>query len=548
MKDQSGTNQELMQELSFLRQKLAQVEQSESRRKQTEEALQDSEARYRHLFEFINDAVLVHFIEEDGQPSHFVEVNDIACQRLGYTRKELLQLTPIDIAAPDKNSELTEIRKKLQSHGHVLLETVHLTKDGRRVPVESNIRLFNYNGQLAAMSISRDITIRKQMEEDLQRAHKLESLGVLAGGIAHDFNNLMMAVQGYMDLALLGLAPNNTAHKYLDSAQQCMAQAKELTSRLITFSMGGFPFRKSCDVTELVRDAVHRMIKGVDVKATFDFTEDLWPTEIDEQQMKQVFNNLTTNALEAMPQGGGLTVQAENTEIQGGNALPLKEGPYLRIIFADEGIGIPEEHLAKVFDPYFTTKGMGVQKGMGLGLSVCYSILKKHQGHILVDSQPGKGTTVTLYLPAQAGQATGADLKKTLSTDAVRVLIMDDELHIRDIERAYLEMLSYEVTDVKDGQEAIDAYKKALHLGTPFDLVILDLTVRQGLGGQLAMERLLKIDPEIRAIIASGYADDPVIEHYGDYGFRGALKKPFNGEEMKNLVENILQRKNTKGR
>lgn len=540
MKDPSGTNQELMQELSLLRQKLAQVEQSESRRKQTEEALQDSEARYRHLFEFINDAVLVHFVEEDGQPSRFVEVNDIACQRLGYTRKELLQLTPIDIAAPDKNSERAEIRKKLQSHGHILLETVHLTKDGRRVPVESNIRLFNYNGQLAAMSISRDITIRKQLEEDLQRAHKLESLGVLAGGIAHDFNNLMMAVQGYMDLALLGLAPNNTALKYLGSAQQCMAQAKELTSRLITFSMGGFPFRKSCDVAELVRDAVHRMVMGVDIKATFAFTDDLWPTEIDEQQMKQVFYNLTTNAVEAMPQGGGLTVQAGNTEIQGGDALPLKEGPYLRIIFTDEGIGIPEEHLAKVFDPYFTTKGMGAQKGMGLGLSVCYSVLKKHQGHITVDSRPGKGTTVTLYLPAQTDQATAKDPKKALSTGAVRVLIMDDELHIREIERAYLEMLSYEVTDVKDGQEAIDVYKKALHSGISFDLVILDLTVRHGLGGQLAMERLLKIDPEISAIIASGYVDDPVIEHYGDYGFRGALKKPFNGEEMKNMVENIL--------
>jgi two-component system, cell cycle sensor histidine kinase and response regulator CckA len=544
MKNESGTNQELIKELSFLKQKLAQMERSESRRKQAEEALHDSEARYRHLFEFINDAVLVHFVEEDGQPSRFVEVNDIACQRLGYTREELLQLTPIDIAAPDKNSELAEIRKKLQSHGHILLETVHLTKDGSRVPVESNIRLFNYNGQLAAMSISRDITKRKQLEEDLQRAHKLESLGVLAGGIAHDFNNLMMAVQGYMDLALLGLVANGAAHKYLGSAQQCMAQAKELTSRLITFSMGGFPFRKSCDVAELVMDAVNRMTKGADVEAIFDFPDDLWPADIDELQMKQVFYNLTTNAVEAMPQGGKLTVKAENTTLREGDALPLAEGPYLRIAFADEGIGIPQEHLAKVFDPYFTTKGMGVQKGMGLGLSVCYSVLKKHQGHIAVDSLPGQGATVTMYLPAQAGQAKEKHPPKSLSTGATRVLIMDDELHIREVERVYLEMQGYEVTDVKDGQEAIDAYRKELHSGRPFDLVILDLTVRQGLGGQLAMERLLKIDPEIRAIIASGYVDDPVIEHYGNYGFRGALKKPFNGEEMKTLVEKILQRKN----
>jgi CheY-like chemotaxis protein len=353
----------------------------------------------------------------------------------------------------------------------------------------------------------------------------------------------MMAVQGYMDLALLGLTANGDARKYLGSAQQCMAQAKELTSRLITFSMGGFPLRKRCDVGELVRSTVNTMIKGTGNQATFDFPYDLWPAEIDELQMKHVFSNLTTNAMEAMPQGGFIKVEAKNAEIMEGNALPLKEGPYLRIDFADEGIGIPEEHLTKIFDPYFSTKGMGVQKGMGLGLSVCYSILKKHQGHIAVESSPGKGATVILYLPAQAVTGRERHPAKSSAHGATRVLIMDDELHIREIERVYLEMLSYEVTEVKDGQEAIDAYKKALHSGTPFDLVILDLTVRQGLGGQLAMERLLKIDPEIKAIIASGYADDPVIEHYGRYGFRGALKKPFSGEEMKNAVEKILHGK-----
>jgi CheY-like chemotaxis protein len=319
-----------------------------------------------------------------------------------------------------------------------------------------------------------------------------------------------------------------------------MAQAKELTSRLITFSMGGFPLRKRCDVGELVRNTVDTMLDGTGNRAAFDFPDDLWPAEIDELQMKHVFSNLTTNAMEAMPRGGVIKVGAKNAEIMEGNALPLKEGPYLRIDFTDEGIGIPEEHLARIFDPYFSTKGMGVQKGMGLGLSVCYSILKKHQGHIAVESSPGKGATVTLYLPAQALKGKEMHPAKSSAYGATRVLIMDDELHIREIERVYLEMLNYEVTEVKDGQEAIDAYKKALHSGTPFDLVILDLTVRQGLGGQLAMERLLKIDPEIKAIIASGYADDPVIEHYGRYGFRGALKKPFNGEEMKIAVEKIL--------
>jgi CheY-like chemotaxis protein len=341
------------------------------------------------------------------------------------------------------------------------------------------------------------------------------------------------------------MASGSTAFKYLGSAQQCMEQAKELTSRLITFSMGGFPFRKRCDVAELIRDAVNRMIQGEGVRAAFLFADDLWPAEIDELQMKQVFYSLTTNAVEAMPQGGRLTVEASNTEIRGGDdAFPLAEGAYLRITFADDGIGIPEENLPKVFDPYFTTKGMGAQKGMGLGLSVCYSVLKKHQGHIALASRPGQGTTVTIYLPAPADRAKGKGPGRSVPAGVIRVLIMDDELHIREIERLYLEMLGYEVTDVENGQEAIIAYKRAMNSGAPFDLVILDLTVRQGMGGQPAMERLLKIDPKIRAIIASGYVDDPVIEHYDDYGFLGALKKPFNGEEMKVLVKKILQSPN----
>jgi len=227
--------------------------------------------------------------------------------------------------------------------------------------------------------------------------------------------------------------------------------------------------------------------------------------------------------------------------------LDLKGGSYLKITFADEGIGIPGEHLSKIFDPYFTTKEMGARNGMGLGLTVCYSVLKNHDGHITVNSQPGKGASFVFYLPARMALAadpakvtTGKEVKKTLSTGIVRVLIMDDEHHIRLIERAYLERLGYEVTDVKDGQEAIDTYREALQSGKPFDLVMLDLTVRHGLGGKLAMEGLLKIDPSIKAIIASGYVDDPVIENYNAYDFQGALTKPFKIEEMKYLVEKIL--------
>ena len=388
----------------------------------------------------------------------------------------------------------------------------------------------------------RNITERKRMEEDLLRAHKLESLGILAGGIAHDFNNMMAIVQGYIDLALLDLPPNHVSRRQLLIAMKSVEQTKDLTSRLITFSRGGGPVREIFDIAELIRNEVHRMLKGTDVRIKFDFLEKEWPVEADKLQMKQVFNNLTTNALEAMPEGGNLAIQLEKALISAGEVIGLKEGSYLKIIFTDEGIGIPEEHLSKVFDPYFTTKGMGARKGLGLGLSVCYSVLSKHIGQITVKSQPGKGTSFVLYLPSIPDMAEEKEVMNVLSPGTVRVLIMDDETNIRVIERAYLERMGYEVTDVKDGQEAIDSYLKGLQAGAPFDLVMLDLTVRQGMGGQLAMERLLKIDPSVRAIIASGYVDDPVIENYTDYGFQGALKKPFTREEINILVENILQR------
>jgi CheY-like chemotaxis protein len=218
----------------------------------------------------------------------------------------------------------------------------------------------------------------------------------------------------------------------------------------------------------------------------------------------------------------------------------VKEGAYLKITFTDEGVGIPEKYLWKIFDPYFTTKGMGSRKGLGLGLSVCYAVLQNHGGHIAVKSQPGKGASFVLYLPTQADLSQETGDNKDGQTCICRVLIMDDQPHIRLIERESLERMGCEVTDVKDGQEAVDAYQKAYDSGSPFDLVILDLTVRQGMGGQPAMEQLLKIDPSVRAIVASGYVDDPIMENYAHYGFQGTLKKPFKAEELKSLMAKIV--------
>jgi CheY-like chemotaxis protein len=345
----------------------------------------------------------------------------------------------------------------------------------------------------------------------------------------------------------MDLPPGHVSRQRLQAAIRGVDQTRELTSRLITFSRGGGPLKEMADVTKILRDAVRKTVKDTEVKAKFDFREDIWQAEVDDLQIIQCFYNLTRNAVEAMPQGGNLTVQAENALMQAGEVPEMEEGSYLKITFADEGGGIPEELQAKIFDPYFTTKKMGAQHGLGLGLAVCYSVIKQHGGHITAQSSAGKGAAFILYLPVRAEMTIKKEVKAPAATGTVRVLIMDDEPQIREIERIYLERWGYEVTEAKDGQEAIDAYKEAFDAGSPFDLVMLDLTVHQGMGGQMAMTHLLKINPAIKAIVASGYVTDPVMEDYSNYGFRGAMKKPFQREEMKFLVEKILNPKGENG-
>lgn len=507
-------------------------------RKQAEEALRESEEKYRQLAEDM--PMFISTFLPDGTLTY---INNALAAWVNMTPAEIVgkNISTFIFADEYENIKI-QLASLTPEHPLETHEQRYLRPGGSEIFHQwTNRAFFDAQGQVTHFqAIGLDITDRKRMEEEFIRAHKLESLGVLAGGIAHDFNNLMAIVQGYIDMALMDIPHDHVSRQRLLTAMGSVEQTKDLTNRLITFSRGGGPHRKKFDVAEILRDAVHRTIKGTDVRVKFDFTENLWPVEADEHQMKQCFYNLTANAMEAMPLGGNLAIRTENTLIPAGEFPDVKGGSCLKITFSDDGIGIPDEHLSKIFDPYFTTKEMASQKGMGLGLSVCYSVLKKHNGHITVKSQPGKGTSFVLYLPARGDLAKGKEIKKVASTGPVRVLVMDDEPHIRLIMRVYLERLGYEVTDVMDGQKAIDVYAKAFTSTMPFDLVILDLTIPQGLGGRLTIERLLKIDPSIKAIIASGFVDDPVIENFADYGFLGALKKPFKREEMKYLVKKIL--------
>ncbi len=397
--------------------------------------------------------------------------------------------------------------------------------------------------------LENEINHRKQMEEEILKAKKLESLGVLAGGIAHDFNNLMSAVVGYISLARMEMKPGSKGFKNLVEAEKASIQTKGLTARLITFSKGGGPIKETVSIGDLVKNSVGFSLKGSGIDARFSIPADISPAEVDEDQMKQVIYNIVTNAQEAMVGQGTINVSCENVNIGGKDALTLKDGKYVKISIKDQGVGISEEDLIKIFDPYFSTKDMGTQKGMGLGLAVSDSIVKQHKGLITVESELGTGTTLYIYLPASVKEIVeAAPVKKPAPeisvTQGGKILVMDDEELLRDVTKALLTRLGYNAEVAVEGVEAIEMYRKAMESEKPFDMVILDLTNKVGMGGAETMAKLLEIDPAVKAIVATGYSNDPIMSNFREHGFRGALPKPFTLDQLKTALQAAIAENN----
>ncbi|MDP2644710.1 MAG: ATP-binding protein, partial [Desulfobacterales bacterium] len=386
---------------------------------------------------------------------------------------------------------------------------------------------------------------REKMKEELLTAQKLESLGILAGGIAHDFNNLLTVILGYVSLAKETESKNELL-EFLTAVEQASLKSKELTHQLITFSKGGAPVKKTAPVLELVKESVNLALSGANVRCEYFLPEDLWRVDYDENQIKHVINSLIINALEAMPEGGIIKVFAENLVIkkekeESGSRLP--EGRYVKISIQDQGCGISKENLPKVFDPYFSTKDRGVQKGMGLGLSTVYSIIRKHNGRIVVDSEKGVGTTCHIYLPAAEKVALKPEKKEEQADRGHgRILFMDDQEMLRNMAGRMLKKLGYEVEFAADGAGAVEIYKKAKESEKPYDAVILDLTIPGGMGGKETINKLLEIDPEVKAIVSSGYSNDPVMSNFRGYGFSGEVPKPFAMKELEKVLHEVLRR------
>jgi len=389
-------------------------------------------------------------------------------------------------------------------------------------------------------SITRDITSRKRMENELLKVEKLESLGILAGGIAHDFNNILSAILGNISLAKLLVQPEEKQYKHINNAEIACARARDLTQQLLTFSRGGAPVKNLIHINALIKESVTFALRGSKVKPIFTIAEDLWAVEVDAGQLNQVINNLTINANQAMPDGGTININARNVTNESQHLASLPDGKYIEIMIKDYGIGIAEENKARMFEPYFTTKG----KGSGLGLATSYSIIKNHGGIITFESEVGIGTTFHVYLPASDEVFEPKDNHENDATTIPafhhRILVMDDETIIRTILGRMLKSAKYDVELTADGSEAVQKYLKAKKSGKPFDAVILDLTVPGGMGGKDVIVKLREIDPGVKAIVSSGYADDPIMADYQKYGFRGVVAKPYRLEQMKKTLRDIL--------
>ncbi len=498
--------------------------------------LAQANEKYRLLVE--NTPDLIYSLDQELR---FTYVNQSLCRIIGAEAGELIGKTYRDLGFSGGLAHKFEgMFKTVLTGKTVELETSSpITDDGTARSYWTLLMpVFDERDQATGITgISRDLTERKKMEEEIIKADKLESIGILAGGIAHDFNNYLAVLLGNISLVKMFKDDTLKVLEKLDNMERATLRAKDLSNQLLTFAKGGAPVKETLAVGSFLVNQIKTNLTGSKVRPEFFMAEDLDAVEADKGQLGQALNNITLNAVEAMPQGGVLKIWAEkvNLEAEGWNSiLDLKEGLYVKIMIKDEGTGIPEKHMSKIFTPFFSTK----DKARGLGLPTAYSIIKKHGGHLSLDSTFNVGTSVIIYLPALAQKtAVLGDRRLQGSGD---ILLMDDEEDLLTVTGESLSILGYQVTLARDGKEALEHYGSRRAKGEPFDLVILDLTIASGMGGRETLEELMKIDPKVKAIVASGYSNDPVMSNYEDYGFKGAVKKPFTIETLSRAVSEVM--------
>ena len=508
---------------------------------QMERALRQSEERLAVTLRSIGDGAIA--TDREGR---IVLVNNVAEKLTGWTQGDAAgkRLDDVFLLFDERTRErcYSPVEEVLDK-GRAVSFTHHLVaRDGAERTISDNAApIKDGEGNIIGLVLAfRDITEQRKMQEELIKSGKLESLGVLAGRIAHDFNNILTAILGNISLGQMDAGSNQPLREHLAEAEQACIRARDLIQQLLTFARGGAPVKKAVSIARFLEDAVRGALIDSEMRCDFDLGAGLWPVEIDEGQMGQVIYNLVRNAQEAMPEGGNITVRAENVVFnESRHLLPLRPERGVKIAILDEGVGIPQENLAKIFDPYFTTKA----EASGLGLAACYSIVRSHGGYLSVESKPGAGTAAYIHLPASDKEV---ETKRKVEIEPRpgrgRILVMDDEEAIRKLCRDVLNHFGYEAALASDGAEAVELYRQAKQAGHPFEAVILDLTVPAGMGGKEAINKLREIDPDIKAIVSSGYSDDPVTADFREHGFSGFVAKPYDINDLVQVLHDALTR------
>ena len=507
-----------------------------------EKALESEKEMLRVTLRSIGDAVIA--ADTTGE---IIMMNRVAEELTGYLQNEASGRKLTDIfhindestgePCRDPVDEVLESMDVISYSNHKILSD----NNGSERPIAySCAPIQDRESRLVgAVVVFRDIAEHRRTEEELRKTARLESIGILAGGLAHDFNNMLSAILGNISLAKMSLDPEDSVYKTLTKSENASMRARDLTQQLLTFSKGGAPVRETTSIADLISETVNFALGGSKSRGEISIRDNLWAVDIDRGQISEVLSNLIINADQAMPEGGVIEVKVENAVINLDEIPSLPEGRYVTISISDNGIGIPAKQLEKIFDPYFTTK----QTGSGLGLTIVYSILRKHDGYITVDSEIGVGTEFLLYIPASdSDEPAGTKLIQEALSGEGNILVMDDDKMVCDVAGGMLRHLGYNVDFAENGEEALEKYRGVMGSSESFDVVIMDLTIPGGMGGRNTIAMLLSMDPGAKAIVSSGYSEDPVMANYEKFGFYGCIKKPYRVAELGRILIEVMKK------
>lgn len=504
-----------------------------------EENLAQEKERLAVTLRSIGDGVITASIDGKVQI-----LNKVAEELTGYSQEDAVGLSlheVFHIVNEHTRQRCESLAEKILATGKIIAlanHTLLISQDGtERIIADSGAPIRDKNSEIVGVVIVfRDITEESRVERELLKVKKLESIGVLAGGIAHDFNNILAGVLGYINLSLYDETLQDKTRSYLKEAETASMRAKDLTKQLLTFSRGGDPVKETASLREVIQESTSFVLHGDKVKCTFDIPEDLWLVDVDKGQFGQVIQNIVLNASHAMPNGGQLHVKCENR-------LPAENEPtlpganeFVKVTIQDTGGGIPAAYLDQIFDPYFSTK----QEGSGLGLAITHSIINKHGGQITANSSPGVGTTFTILLPASPAALKTAHPGPETITELPQatILFMDDEEVVRNVTQAMLNQLGHKVLFAVDGDQAVSIYRENQET---IDIIIMDLTIPGGKGGEEAVREILAINPGAKVIVSSGYSTDPIMANHRKYGFCAAVVKPYQLQDLSSVLSKVLQ-------